>query len=81
MRNLSSSESWAQYRQRMLDETARFIEWGLKHPDLVIRIPTKPVNEGGFPVGVAAWFWNTVLTPRVDNRIRKWRSLITRWSK
>ncbi len=81
MRNLSSNESWAEYRRQMLAETSRFIEWGLKHPELTIDIPVKPINQGSFPTGVAAWFWNTVLTTQVDNRIRKWRSMIMRWKK
>jgi hypothetical protein len=74
-------ETWEEYRRRMLDETARFIEWGLRHPDLVIEIPAKPVGEGGFPRQVANWFWTTVLTPNPDSRIRRWRDFLLRRPK
>jgi hypothetical protein len=48
----------------MLAETSRFIEWGLRHPDLVVRIPAKPVDEGGWPGGISKFFWGTVLAAR-----------------
>jgi hypothetical protein len=51
-------------RQRMLAETSRFIEWGLRHPDLVVRIPAKPEDEGGWPGGIAKLFWSTVLAAK-----------------
>ncbi|MCG3178945.1 MAG: hypothetical protein BIFFINMI_01275 [Phycisphaerae bacterium] len=51
-------------RQRMIEETSRFIEWGLRHPELVVRIPAKPEGEGGWPEGVGRFFWTTVLRPR-----------------
>ncbi len=54
-----------QSRQRMVEETARFIEWGLRHPDLVVRIPAKPVeaNQQGpaWPAAIGRYFWSTVL--------------------
>ena len=70
-----------QTRQRMIDETSRFIEWGLRHPDLVVRIPAKPEDEGGWPAAVGKFFWNTVLAAR---DIRKagtgiFRKLISRF--
>ena len=74
-------ESWDAYRQRMLDETSRFIEWGLKHPELITPIPFKPVGEGGFPKQVADWFWATVLTTRQDSRIQRWRDILIRRPK
>ena len=67
------TESWQEYRQRMLDETSRFIEWGLKHPEQVIRIPAKPVGEGGFPRTVADWFWGIALSADTDDRLTRWR--------
>jgi hypothetical protein len=57
----------------MLDETSRFIEWGLAHPELIEWIPIKPAVEGGFPRKVADWFWGTVLASRLDDRMRGWR--------
>ena len=78
---LSKRESWEQYHQRMLDETARFIEWGLKHPDMVIEIPSKPAGDGGFPPGVGEWFWGTVLTSRPDGKTRRWRDFFLRCRK
>jgi len=69
----ASHESWQQFRQRMLDETSRFIEWGLAHPELVIEIPARPAGEGGFPRQVAEWFWTVVLTSRPTEAIRRWR--------
>jgi len=69
----TSREPWAQYRQRMLAETGRFIEWGLAHPEWVIEIPAKRVEEGGFPRQVAAWFWNVVLSTGRSVELRRWR--------
>ena len=46
----------------MLDETSLFIEWGLKHPGSVPRIPTHQVGFGDFPAQVKKWFWDFVLT-------------------
>jgi len=65
-------ETWEQYRQRILDDTSRFIEWGLNRPDEVIQIPCKPVGDSGFPRRVSEWFWTTALSPGSD-RLRKWR--------
>ena len=69
-------ETWEEYRQRILDETARFIEWGLRNPDKVVEIPMKPVGAGSFPAQVGEWFWTTVLTVRTDPRLRKWRKFL-----
>jgi hypothetical protein len=57
----------------MLDETARFIEWGLAHPDEVMWIPTKPADKGGFPRAVGEWFWHTVLADGGDGALGRWR--------
>jgi len=72
------AETWRQHRKRMLDETSRFIEWGLKHPDLVIEIPAKPVGESGFPKGVGEWFWGIVLSTNTDSKIQFWRDMLLR---
>ena len=71
-------ESWETYRKRMLDETSRFIEWGLKHPELVIEIPAKRADEGSFPKQVAEWFWTIALTTHHDSVIRRWRDVLLR---
>lgn len=76
-----SRESWQDMRKRMLDETSRFIEWGLAHPDEVIEIPAKPVGMGGFPREVADWFWNTVLTGTPTATMTKWRNILRRKAK
>ena len=73
-----SKETWQQYRRRMLAETSRFIEWGLRHPELVVWIPAKPVGDGDFPRRVAEWFWGTVLSTRVDGGLRRWRDRLLR---
>ncbi len=70
------AESWNQHRTRMLDETSRFIEWGLKHPDLVIEIPARPVGEGSFPKAVGAWFWRVALSTNPDSVIQQWRDIL-----
>ena len=74
-------ESWEQYHRRMLDETARFIEWGLRHPEEVIEIPVKPADRGGFPPGVGRWFWATVLADRPSSRMLRWRDKLLRRPK
>ncbi len=68
--------SWEAYRKRMLDETSRFIEWGLKHPEEIVEIPVKPDGEGGFPPGVGQWFWNVVLAEKAPSAVRKWRDFL-----
>ncbi|NLF32751.1 MAG: hypothetical protein GX591_17900 [Planctomycetes bacterium] len=57
-------QEWLAYRRKMIAETERFIEWGLKHPDLVTWIPSKPVNQGGYPRRVATWFYSVVFPRR-----------------
>jgi hypothetical protein len=44
----------------MLDETARFIEWGLTHPELMPRIPRHRVGHGNFSEAVKTGFWGLV---------------------
>jgi hypothetical protein len=53
-------ETFEQWRQRLLDETSRFIEWGLDHPDQVDWIPRHPVGLGGFSERVKTVFWGIV---------------------
>jgi hypothetical protein len=66
-------EDWEAYRQRMLSETSRFIEWGLRNPDKVPWIPAKPTDERGFPSGVADWYWGTVLGGTLEGVLQRWR--------
>lgn len=77
----SECETWEQYRTRLLRETSRFIEWGLRHPEMVIEIPSKPAGEDGFPARVAHWFWAVVLTDRTDSFIERWRGILRRRPK
>jgi hypothetical protein len=56
------TESFEQYRQRMLDDTSRFIEWGLAHPDQVEWIPRHRVGQGDFPERLKNVFWSLLLT-------------------
>ena len=67
--------SWDQYRRRMLRETEAFIEWGLANPDKVVDIPAKPVGQGGFPAEVGRWFWNVMLTDKVDATVSRFRQI------
>jgi hypothetical protein len=73
MRGTASRETWEEYRRRMIRQTERFIEFGLRHPELVIEIPAKPLGQGGFPKKVAEWFWAMVLSPRPSQRMRRFR--------
>ena len=53
-------ETYDEMRQRMIDETSRYIEWGLAHPERIVRIPSHPVGQGEFPRAVSSWFWEFV---------------------
>lgn len=77
----TSQFDWQAHRQRMLDQTSRFIEWGLRHPEQVIEIPAKPVGEGSFPRQVGEWFWSVVLAGDGDSRWRRWRDRLLRRPK
>lgn len=74
--SLAMRESWQTYRKRMLDETSRFIEWGLKHPELVMEIPVKPASEGSFPAEVGTWFWGVALSSSQDSWVQRWRRFL-----
>jgi len=77
----ASRESWDEYRDRMLKETSRFIEWGLQHPEEVIEIPSKPAEQGGFPAKMSQWFWGIVLSERKDSWVLRWRDFLRRRPK
>ncbi|MGC8551857.1 MAG: hypothetical protein ACP5O7_03230 [Phycisphaerae bacterium] len=59
-------QSYEQLRQSMLDETSRFIEWGMRHPQAIPRIPTHPVGHGSFPEQLKAWFWRWIWRQDMD---------------
>ncbi|MCL2647142.1 MAG: hypothetical protein FWD61_09070 [Phycisphaerales bacterium] len=54
------NETYDEWRTRMLAETTRFIEWGLKHPEKVTWIPMHPVGKGNFPERLKQVFWSIV---------------------
>ncbi len=56
----SRDESSRQWREQMIAETCRFIEWGLDNPDKVEWIPRHPVGRGGFSERVKLIFWTLV---------------------
>ena len=53
-------QSYEQWRQDMLDDTARFIEWGLRNPERVEWIPIHQVGRGQFSERVKTIFWGLV---------------------
>ena len=76
--DVKTHEAWQEYRRKMLDETSRFIEWGLAHPEEVVWIPTKPASKGGYPRQIGEWFWTTVLSSRQDGVIARWKHWLLR---
>ena len=50
-------EAFQHWRQRMLDETSHFIEWGLQHPEEVTWIPKHRVGTGHFSERLKNIFW------------------------
>jgi hypothetical protein len=54
----NGDETFERMRERMLEETSRFIEWGLKNPEKVQRIPRHPVGYGGFSNRMKVVFWS-----------------------
>jgi hypothetical protein len=60
-RSNNRTESFEQWRQRILDETGSFIEWGLQHPEQVEWIPTHRADRGAFSERVKKVFWSLVL--------------------
>ena len=59
--NPAPNEPFDQYRQRMLDDTSRFIEWGLANPDKVEWIPRHRVGSAAFPDRLKDVFWSLLL--------------------
>ena len=58
---LRPPETVDQMRHRILTETARFIEWGLRNPDKVDRIPRYVIGTGDFPMRIKRFFWPLAL--------------------
>ena len=62
MRNLPNHDpSFQKWRESMLEETSRYIEWGLQHPEKVQWIPKHPVGRGTFSERVKTVFWSLLL--------------------
>lgn len=63
MQNATSNdrdETFANMRQRMIDETTRFIEFGLAHPELMDWIPAQRVSQTNrFSDRIKRTFWST----------------------
>jgi hypothetical protein len=61
VRQTQRVETFEQWRARMLEETGRFIAWGLKHPEEVQWIAKHPVGGGGFSERLKRVFWRMVV--------------------
>jgi len=61
---LHPNKTYEQWHQRLLDDTARFIEWGLAHPDQVPRIPTQPVGRPPYTQNAKSRFWTAFLSDK-----------------
>ncbi len=55
-------EDFDAWRQRLLDETSRFIEWGLAHPEVVQQIPNAPVGKANFSTRARTLFWSVLFS-------------------
>lgn len=74
---VSAYSSFDEDRQRMIAETSAFIAWGLRHPDKVRWIPTRPDGEGGFSQRVSLVFWTPVFADIV-RRPASWLKALLR---
>ncbi len=61
LRRIQRSESFEELRARMIAETSAYITDGLRHPELVVRIPMIESGQGRFPPSFAEAFWEPVL--------------------
>ena len=59
-----TNETFEQMRERMLAETARFIEWGLAHPRQVPWIPRHAMEHRDFSVRLKTTFWRFIWSYR-----------------
>ena len=62
--------------QRMIDETSAFITRGLRHPDRVRWIPTRPIGQGGFSERLSFVFWTPFLGEATSRPLNWLRRLI-----
>lgn len=56
--------SWERLRFKMIHETERFLNEGLRLPEHLTHIPTIRVGFGRFPSGLAERYWSSVLEHR-----------------
>ena len=54
-------ETWEETRARFVAETSAFITEALRHPELLVRIPTIPAGSGRFPPSLTRAFWEPIL--------------------
>jgi len=67
-----------EHRRRMIAEVSAFIEWGLKHPDKVRRIPAKRIGTGGFSRTMQRVFWTHVFAATDTVNVDVFRRFV-RW--
>jgi hypothetical protein len=70
--------SFDEDRRRMIAETGAFIAWGLRHPDQVRWIPTRPDGQGGFSYRLSLVFWAPVFADAVRKPASWLRSVLRR---
>ncbi len=56
-------ETWEELRARVIAETSAFLTECLRHPELAVRIPIVPAEQGRFPRSLTTAFWEPVLQP------------------
>lgn len=64
--------------QRMIDQTSAFVTWGLRHPEQVRWIPTRPVGQGGFSERLSFVFWTPLLGESLSRPLHWLRRLLGR---
>ena len=61
LRRGERTETWEELRDRLVAETSAFLTEGLRHPELVVRIPMIPADSARFPPSLTGAFWDAVL--------------------
>jgi hypothetical protein len=54
-------ETFEEMRQRLVAETSAYLTECLKHPELMVHIPSVPADKERFPPSFAASFWDSIL--------------------
>lgn len=54
-------ETAEEMRQRLIAETSAYLSECLKHPELMVHIPSVPADKERFPQSFAASFWDPIL--------------------